>query len=274
MDPIPLVLVHGWKSHPGIWQRLITHLPIPAEMIWIFDYSSSQKSPVSHLAHDLKSFIHEKRTATGYTGPVDIICHSMGGYVTRYYLEVLDGAEKTERVRQLIAIAVPNQGSSMAEIFNDPVYGPHVVAVLTGEFVPKRYDPGSDINVQGLRIRSRETKALRQAGLRPDIRYRNIIAANRTGDPAFFPRFLGRTWVLGHDKTWRTTWLGDGVIPQYDSYLPGTEYDLVPSDPHNLMQEPYHYCHIHLPKNPEVIRLIIQYITNPDTPSSDIFPDH
>jgi hypothetical protein len=274
MESIPLVLVHGWKSHPGIWRRLIEQVRIPSEQIWLFDYSGLYESTISQIAHQLRSFLHEKRRVAGYHGPVDIVCHSMGGYVTRYYVEVLDGKKREEKVRQLIEIGVPNQGSSMAEIFNDPVHGPEVIDVLSGEFVPQKYEPEKDVNVQGLRIRSRETRELCNAGIRPDIRYRNILAANRTGDPTFFPSFNGRTWVLGHDETWRTTWLGDGVIPHYDSYLPGTEFDLVPADPVSLQADPYQYCHIFLPKNPEVIRLIIRYITNPAAPSSERFPDH
>ena len=258
METVPLVLVHGWKSHPGIWRRLIEKVNLPPEKIWLFDYSGLYESTVFHIAGQLRSFLRKRRRLDGYTGQVDIVCHSMGGYVTRYYVEVLDRNKREEKVRQLIEIGVPNQGSSMAEIFNDPVHGPQVINVLSGEFVPPEYVPEKDINVQGLRVRSRETRELCNAGLRPDIRYRNILAANRTGDPAFFPSFEGKTWVLGHDETWRKTWLGDGVIPHYDSYLPGTEFDLIPADPGFLHAEPYHYCHIHLPKNPEVIRLIIR----------------
>lgn len=273
METVPLVLVHGWKSHPGIWRRLIEMVNLPPEKIWLFDYSGLNESTVFHIAGQLRSFLRKRRRLDGYTGQVDIVCHSMGGYVTRYYVEVLDRNKRDEKVRQLIEIGVPNQGSSMAEIFNDPVHGPQVINVLSGEFVPPEYVPEKDINVQGLRVRSKETRELCNAGLRPDIRYRNILAANRTGDPAFFPSFEGKTWVLGHDETWRKTWLGDGVIPHYDSYLPGTEFDLIPADPGFLHAEPYHYCHIHLPKNPEVIKLIIRYINNPSVSSSETFPD-
>ena len=274
MDQIALVLVHGWKSHPGIWKRLIKQLHLPPKRIWSFDYSDLHTSSIHEIALKLMAFIQEKRRQGEYHGTVDIVSHSMGGYVTRYYVEVLDGAMMEEKVRQLIMIGVPNQGSSMAEIFNDPVHGPDVIEILSGEFVPEKYEPAHDVNVQGLRIRSRETKELCKAGIRPDIRYRNILAANRTGDPAFFPSFEGKTWVLGHDEKWRQTWLGDGVIPHYDSYLPGTEFDLIPSDPGFLQVEPYQYCHIYLPRNPEVIRLIIQYIEDPTAPSSEIFPEH
>lgn len=272
METIVLVLIHGWKSHPGVWNRLKERVNLPPDRIWSFDYSTLHESTIQEIARRLQHFIQENRTKLGYFGPIDIVCHSMGGYVTRYFVEVLDGEKKREKIRQLIEIGVPNQGSSMAEIFNDPEHGPAIINVLEGEFVPKKYIPTHDVNVQGLRIKSRETAQLCNAGLRKDIKYRNILAANRTGDPAFFPSFEGKTWVFGHDNTWKKTWLGDGVIPNADSYLPGTGFDLIPIDPSSLQTEPYRYCHIHLPKNPEVIRLVIKYIENPLLPSSEIFP--
>ena len=268
MDSKAVVLVHGWKSHSGIWNRLIEKLSIPSNLIWNFQYSHLYEDSVVEIARELGRFISKKREQEEYYERIDIVCHSMGGYVTRYYIEVLDGREKKEKVRQLILIGVPNRGSSMAEIFNDPVYGPDVIKDLSGEFVPRQYVPSSDTNVQGLRIRSRETGNLCRAGLRSDIRYRNIMAANRTKDPEFFPRLKGKTWVLCPDDTWQKTWLGDGVIPHADSFLPGTGFDIVPRDHSSFETPPYRYCHIHLPRNPEVIRMVIRYLNHPDAQSS------
>ncbi|NLV25750.1 MAG: acetyltransferase [Methanomicrobiales archaeon] len=272
-EPTALVLVHGWKSHPGVWKRMKEKISLPDRFIWSFDYSDLHDSGIYEIAKRLKQFIHEQRKNLRYTDPIDIVCHSMGGYVTRYYLEVMDRKKREEKVRQIIEIGVPNRGSSMAEIFNDPNHGPSIIQVLCGEFVPEQYIPAEDTNVQGIRIRSRETEELCKAGLRPDIRYRNILAANKTGESSFFPTFEGKTWVMGHDKQWRKTWLGDGVIPYADTYLPGTEFDLIPVDPLSLETEPYHYCHIHLPKNPEVIKLVTRYIKDPTCPSTEVFPD-
>lgn len=272
MSQVPVLLIHGWKSHPGVWNRLVDALSMPSDLVWSFTYTHLHSDPIPAIARELQQFIRKKRDELGYEGEIDIVCHSMGGYVARYYAEVLDGRERKEKVRQLIGIGVPNRGSSMAEIFNDPVHGPDVIQVLSGVFVPNRYIPSQDINVQGLRIRSPDTATLCQAGLRSDISYRNILAANRTGDPEFFPYFEGKTWVLCPDQSWKMTWLGDGVIPHADSYLPGTGFDLVPCDPGSLQAAPLYYCHIHLPGNPEVIRLIKKYLGNPEIPSSEFCP--
>ena len=41
------------------------------------------------------------RDETGYDGALDTVSHSMGTCITRYWLEVMDGKEHEEHVRQL-----------------------------------------------------------------------------------------------------------------------------------------------------------------------------
>ena len=105
----------------------------------------------------------------GIPARVDIVCHSMGGYVTRYYVRCLTGIKERRKSGKLIEIGVPNQGSSMAEIFNDPVHGPQVINVLSGEFVRQ-----SMCLKKTLMSRDSGSGAGRpgncNAGLRPDIR--------------------------------------------------------------------------------------------------------
>ncbi len=65
----------------------------------------------------------------------------MGGCIARYLIEVIDGQKKSERVRQLIGLGPPNNGSALAEIFFDPDKGPGVIEQLTGSFVPPGFKP-------------------------------------------------------------------------------------------------------------------------------------
>ncbi|WP_292518701.1 alpha/beta fold hydrolase [Methanoculleus sp.] len=259
-ERLPAVLVHGWRSHPGIWNRLAPVLTDAAVPFWRFDYTGIQNAGTEAIALALQDCIHEKREETGYDGPVDIVCHSMGTCIARYLLEVLDN-NREENVRLLVGIGPPNNGSALAELFNDPEQGPEVIRRLAGVFVPPDYDPGEDTIVQEFRPGSRTVAALRHAGTRDDIAYRIILAANRTGTPAFFPAFDGRTWELAPDGEWRTTYAGDGIVPHTDSYLPGAGIDVLPADPGNLVRHPEHYCHTMLPRNPEVIVRVTKYLT-------------
>jgi pimeloyl-ACP methyl ester carboxylesterase len=257
----PAVLVHGWRSHPGIWNRLAPVLDETAVPFWRFDYTAIQDEGTESIALALQDFMHEKRKETGYNGPVDIVCHSMGTCIARYLLEVLDGSAREEEVRMLVGIGPPNNGSAMAELFNDPDRGPEVIRSLTGVFVPEGYDPADDTIVQEFRPESRIVRALRAAGTRDDIDYRILLGANLTATPAFFPAFGGRTWEFAPGGGWRATYAGDGIVPHTDSCLPGAGVDILPADPAHLARHPEHYCHIMLPRNLEVVSRVREYLT-------------
>jgi len=262
---IPVILVHGWKSHPGIWKNLRTELNRHAIPNYSFSHTEMTDAGPKEIALALRDYIRTIHTTTECSGPVDIITHSMGGMATRYLLEVIDKEKQEISVRQLILIAAPNNGSSMAEIFNHPEHGPEVREILAGVFVPYRYNPTLDRCVQGIRIQGRETAEMKAAGLRDDIIYRNILAENVTGTPEFFPHFQGQTWSYTPGTGWQQTFEGDGIIPHTDSFLSGTSADILPRDAASLNTDPVKYCHIHLPTNPEVIDRVMEYLRDPAT---------
>jgi triacylglycerol lipase len=269
----PVVLVHGWKSHPGVWKRLAVRLEEQGIPAWRFDHSGMRDESAPAVAAALQGYIRKMREESGYADDIDVICHSMGTLAARYLFEVVDRDTREEKIRNLIGIGPPNNGSAMAELFNDPVHGSEVIRLLAGTFVPRGYRPAEDAIVQDLRPGSRVVAALRAAGTRDDIRYRVIMSANRTEASDFFPLFDGKTWVFTPDGTWQTTYAGDGIIPHADSYLPGAGYDILPRDPMVLHREPDTYCHLRLPGNPEVIERILEYLTDPATRPRGFFPE-
>ncbi|NYT06291.1 MAG: alpha/beta fold hydrolase [Methanomicrobiales archaeon] len=260
----PAVLVHGWKSSPAVWKKLASRLAAESIPCWNFDFSGMGNVHPAAIAQALQQYIAEMRAGSGYRGPVDIISHSTGGFIVRYMLEVLDGKGKSERVRQFIALGPPNNGSAMAELFNDPVHGKEVLATLAGVFVPRKYNPAEDLIVQALRPASATTAELRSAGTRGDILYRMIVTENRAQNEAFFPPFQGRTWEYENGR-WHTSYAGDGVISHADARLPGAGLDVLPADPDRCMVPPQRYCHIMMPANPEIIDRIVCYLQDPAT---------
>lgn len=263
-DSTPVVLVHGWKSHPGIWDQLARVLEQQSHPAWVFDHSMMKGAGVQTIAQSLRHFLIETRAGTGYVGPVDMVCHSMGTGIARYLLEVLDGETRLENVRQLIGLGPPNNGSSLAEIFFHPVFGPRVLRLLGGVFVPRRFNPLEDIIVRQFRPGSGIMQDLSTAGLRDDITYRLILTENRDAIPDFFTPFRGKTLMYANGN-WEGTYAGDGIVPHHDSWLPNARYDILPRDPRSLMeQSPDLYCHLHLPRNPEVIQKILEYVRDPD----------
>lgn len=259
----PVVLVHGWKSHPGIWGQLVERLADRSVPCWTFDHSRMKGAGLETIAGSLHEFIRETREETGFSGRVDMVCHSMGTGIARYLLEVLDGETRLEKVRQLIGLGPPNNGSCLAELFFDPVHGTKVIKVLGGVFVPRRFNPAEDIIVRQFRPNSDVMMALRSSGIRKDIEYRLILTGNCDANPEFFPAFRGKTWFIT-PAGWETTYAGDGIVPHTDSWLPGAGYDILPADPASLHRSADLYCHLHLPRNPEVIGRIVDYLSLPD----------
>jgi len=255
----PVVLVHGWKSHPGVWKHLVRRLEEESFVCWNFSHSNLRDAGAEEIGHALMDFIHTMQETHGYRGKIDMVCHSMGAAVARYMLEVMDGASRDIPVRMLIGIGPPNNGSSMAELFNDPVHGPGILQQLTGTFVPKTYDPAADRLVQEFRSTGPFVKLLRDAGMRSDVRYRVIVAGNHTGTPEYFPLFDGQTWAYSQGE-WQMTARGDGIVSHADSHMPGADVAVLPNDPTALNSAPLDYCHLRLPGNPEVVEQVIRFL--------------
>ncbi|MFA5331254.1 MAG: acetyltransferase [Methanoregula sp.] len=261
-EPVPVILVHGWKSHPGIWNRLVPRLDKEKIPYWSFDHTALAGATMEVIATALGDYITVQRRERGYDGPVDIVCHSIGSCATRYFLEVMDGSARRENVRQIIAIGPPNNGSSIAELFCDPVIGPGITQRLVGTFVPRNFEPVTDVIVQACRPESPTLKALQKAGTRSDIAYRIICAENRSKNPGFFPCFDEKTCELLPEGGWQMTYAGDGIVPVRESVLPGATLSILPSDPGLLAKNPKQYCHIFLPRAPETVESVIGYLKN------------
>lgn len=261
---VPVILIHGWNSHPGVWNRLVPCLDA-AGIPWArFDHTGLRDRDLETIAAALKDFLARWRGETGYAGEVDIICHSIGTCIARYLLEVMDRPAKNERVRQLIGLGPPNNGSALAELFNDPDHAKGIIDSLTGVFVPRGFDPSADILVQDVRPASPAMRRLRDAGIRKDITYRIIVTANPAGSPDFFPLFAGKTWVMTHTKGYRQTWEGDGIVAHAESALPGVSLDVLiaPGASTDGLPSPDLFCHINLPKNPQVNARIMEYLAD------------
>jgi pimeloyl-ACP methyl ester carboxylesterase len=260
-----VVLVHGWNSYPGVWSKLVARLEEKSIPAWNFDHSTLRGASVTDIAISLQTYIREMRKKTGWDKNIDLVCHSMGTFAARYFVEVVDGKNWGEKVRQVIGIGPPNNGSALAELFNSPIHGPEIMESLAGRFVSRDFTPAGDTIVQECRPGSRILKRLRKAGMRPDILYRVIIATNKKGNPALFPPLQGKTWEMSADGKWKTTYDGDGIITRAEANLPGAGMDIVPVDAASLEIRPYDYCHIRLPRNAEVIDRIMEYLLDPDT---------
>ncbi|MEU1018264.1 alpha/beta fold hydrolase [Streptomyces sp. NPDC005900] len=107
--PQPVVLVNGtFKLMRENWATLSPKLKRAGYCVFAFNYGNMATDPVASSAAELKDFVEAVRGATG-AAKVDIVGHSQGGMMPRYYVKFLGGADKVD---DLIGIVPSNHGTT------------------------------------------------------------------------------------------------------------------------------------------------------------------
>ncbi|WP_433248452.1 esterase/lipase family protein [Actinomadura nitritigenes] len=116
LHPRPVVLVHGTFENMAFnWQKLSPALKKAGYCVYALNYGGAQDAPVQGTgeiaasAGQLSAFVDKVLAATG-ASKVDMVGHSQGGMMPRYYLKFLGGASK---VNKLIGIVPSNHGTNL-----------------------------------------------------------------------------------------------------------------------------------------------------------------
>ncbi|WP_020117831.1 triacylglycerol lipase [Streptomyces canus] len=133
--PHPVVLVHGtFANSVDNWLALAPYLESRDYCVFSFDYGQLSGvplfyglGPIDKSAEQLKTFVDKVLTATG-AAETDLVGHSQGGLMPRYYLRFLGGAAK---VNALVGIAPDNHGTTLSGLTNLLPYFPDVGDFLT-----------------------------------------------------------------------------------------------------------------------------------------------
>jgi triacylglycerol esterase/lipase EstA (alpha/beta hydrolase family) len=116
--PYPVVLVHGTlASAVFTWQALAPMLANAGYCVFALNYGANPASagrffglaPIAASAGELAAFVDRVLAATG-AAQVDLVGHSQGGMMPRYYLKHLGGVARTHR---LVGLAPSNHGTSL-----------------------------------------------------------------------------------------------------------------------------------------------------------------
>jgi triacylglycerol esterase/lipase EstA (alpha/beta hydrolase family) len=117
--PRPVVLVHGtFADMSDSWQALSPLLKNNGWCVFALNYGSYAGSgaigvygvgEIRNSAQELSAFVDKVLAATG-AGEVDMVGHSQGGMMPRYYLKFLGGAEK---VHTLVGLSPSNHGTTL-----------------------------------------------------------------------------------------------------------------------------------------------------------------
>ncbi|WP_254566367.1 triacylglycerol lipase [Oscillatoria sp. HE19RPO] len=105
----PVMLVHGIWDTRDIFNKIYPTLTELGWSVYSLNLIPNDSSVgLDRLAEQLRDFIEQ---TLGGDRPFDLIGFSMGGIVSRYYLQRLGGIERVER---FISISAPNQGTVTA----------------------------------------------------------------------------------------------------------------------------------------------------------------
>jgi triacylglycerol lipase len=116
-DRHPVLLVHGiWKTHTT-FRRMARYLTERGFTVHGIDLTPNDgRAGIDELAAQLAAFIDATFPAGA---PIDLVGFSMGGLVSRYYVQRLGGLA---RVRRFITISAPHHGTRWAYLRKLPGY--------------------------------------------------------------------------------------------------------------------------------------------------------
>jgi triacylglycerol esterase/lipase EstA (alpha/beta hydrolase family) len=112
--PYPVILVNGtFANQDDNWQAASPLLYDNGYCVFTFNYGGTgivtATGDIATSAGQLASFVGQVLAATG-AAKVDLVGHSQGGMMPRYYLKFLGGAQY---VNQLVALAPSNYGTTL-----------------------------------------------------------------------------------------------------------------------------------------------------------------
>ncbi|MEV5956406.1 alpha/beta fold hydrolase [Streptomyces sp. NPDC051987] len=126
--PRPVILVHGTLGNSvDNWLSLAPYLEDRGYCVFSLDYGQLDGVPVFYglgpidkSAGQLSAFVDKVLAATG-AAKADLVGHSQGGMMPRYYLRFLGGAAK---VNALVGLAPDNHGATLSGLTNLLPYFP------------------------------------------------------------------------------------------------------------------------------------------------------
>ncbi len=138
----PVLLVHGIVHNPSAFYKLKKKMDEEGwQNVYTINYSTSHGSltkMVEILAKKVDLILEQTKS-----GQIDIVAHSMGGIISRYFMTIGVGRGK---VRNLVTLGTPHQGTEMSvflrgmsrgSLNSDLRAGSYFVKSLQGHALPR-----------------------------------------------------------------------------------------------------------------------------------------
>jgi triacylglycerol lipase len=109
--PYPAVIVHGtFGDRASLLDALSYSLKSDGYCVFSLDYGDRATGPIEDSAAELAGFVDRVLTTTG-AARVEMVGHSQGGMMPRYYIKYLGG---DGRVEDLVGLSPSNHGTTVA----------------------------------------------------------------------------------------------------------------------------------------------------------------
>ncbi|WP_024545612.1 triacylglycerol lipase [Picosynechococcus sp. NKBG15041c] len=107
--PNPVLLIHGFLDRQRVFNPLRQYLENRGRTVHAIDLKPNDgRQPLPYLAQQVQDYVHDTFAPEQR---LDLVGFSMGGIVTRYYLQRLGGNVRVERY---VSVSAPNQGTISA----------------------------------------------------------------------------------------------------------------------------------------------------------------
>jgi triacylglycerol lipase len=109
MNRNPVLLVHGFLVKQSVFDRMYSYLSAKGWEVHRFDLIPSHGSQgIDKLALQIADYVEQNFSPSV---PIDLVGLSMGGIVSRYYVQRLGGID---RIQRFITISAPHNGTLLA----------------------------------------------------------------------------------------------------------------------------------------------------------------
>jgi uncharacterized repeat protein (TIGR01451 family) len=239
----PVILVNGFEDDTGTWSDLSKILKQKGIKHFIFNYSQTRTDEPYNVAHNLfEPYVNNLKNTQGYQGKFDIVCHSTGALLTRFYMED-NGNKNSANVGQWIGIGPVNQGIAVEDLIANPDLNPEIAYRINQYSLFYRIIPSDSQAAIHIQTTDPKIIELNKDGLAPNIIYRVIMGVNAQEIP-------GLDTVGKFGDTYKFTSLGDGIIANEQSILPAAAST-------NIVNG---VKHSKLPQSHEVEDIIVNYL--------------
>lgn len=108
----PIIIVAGLFGPAFAYQPLASRLRADGNRVFVYQLPQLGVSDIARSARAFADFVDGVRASTD-SAKVDLVAHSEGGLVSRYYIKVLGGLD---RVGSYVSLGTPQYGTAVANI--------------------------------------------------------------------------------------------------------------------------------------------------------------